>query len=51
MGKQVKNFRQSANSRSGSQGAQNYGQIQRSAPWHQKFINYFKVRGKGGLNG
>ncbi|MCL4367022.1 hypothetical protein M1563_02540 [Patescibacteria group bacterium] len=45
MGKNTKNFRQTARSRSGNQGAQNYAKITRM-PWHQKILNFVKVRGK-----
>jgi len=43
MGKQTQNFRQSNKSRSGSQGASNYSQVNRGA-WHMKLINYFKFK-------
>lgn len=46
MGKQTHNFRQSHKSLSGNRGAQAYAKIQRLT-WHQKFINFLKVRGKG----
>ncbi len=49
MGKNTKNFRQSARSLSGNRGAQTYATFNRSQPWHQKVINFLKVRGKGGF--
>ncbi|MBI4038217.1 hypothetical protein HY387_00995 [Candidatus Daviesbacteria bacterium] len=45
MGRQTKNFRQSAKSMSGSKGAQNFAKINRNA-WHMKVINFLKFRGK-----
>lgn len=50
MGRETKNFRQSAKSMSGSQGARNYAQVNRAA-WHTRLMNYIRVRGKGGANG
>lgn len=45
MGRQTKNYRQSAKSMSGNRGAQTYSQINREA-WHTKLINFIKIRGK-----
>lgn len=45
MGRQTRYFRQSKKSLSGSQGAQQYAQINRG-PWHSKVLNWLKVRGK-----
>lgn len=47
MGKNTKNFRQSARSLSGSQNAQAYAKINRSGSWSSKIFNFLKVRGKG----
>ncbi len=46
MGKQTKNFRQTAQSRGGDYGARNYNQ-QNRGPWHVRMINFIKTRGKG----
>lgn len=43
MGREIRNFRQTAKSRSGSEGARNYSG-QNSGRWHTKIINYFKFR-------
>lgn len=50
MGRETRNFRQSAKARSGDQGARQYNQVNRGA-WHTRLINFIKVRGKGGING
>ncbi|MDD2823244.1 MAG: hypothetical protein PHQ59_04175 [Candidatus Daviesbacteria bacterium] len=50
MGKNTRNFRQSAQSRSGDMGAKNYSQVFRNYGWHTKIINWIKVRGKGKTN-
>lgn len=47
MGRETRNFRQSNKSRSGSAGARNYSR-QNDGAWHQKIINYFKMKGKNG---
>ena len=47
MGKQTRNFRNTAKSISGNQGASQYRQVN-SGAWHSRLINYLKVRGKGG---
>lgn len=41
MGRETKNFRQSAKSQSGNQGARDYGKIQRQGGWGRIF-NVFK---------
>lgn len=52
MGKETRNFRQSNSSRSGNQGASNFGQQNRGA-WHVRVADYFrtKVRGASKTNG
>lgn len=50
MGKNTRNFRQTASSRSADQSTRNYSQVARSQGWHTKVINWIKVRGKGGVN-
>ncbi|MDO8637966.1 MAG: hypothetical protein Q7R43_00180 [Candidatus Daviesbacteria bacterium] len=51
MGRNTQNFRQSKRSISGSQGASNYAQINRSGNWYGKIVNLVKPRGKGGVYG
>ena len=46
MGRQTKNFRQSAQSQAGNRGAEAYGQINRQGPGYGKIKNLQKVRGK-----
>lgn len=46
MGRETKNFRQTAKSMSGSLGARNYSR-QNSGAWHTKIVEYFKMK-KGG---
>lgn len=50
MGRETRNFRQSAKSQSGNMGARNYGQQNRGF-WHSKVLNFMKIRGKRGNNG
>ena len=49
MGRETKNFRQTAKSMSGSQGARNYSR-QNNGKWHTKIVEYFKMK-KGGKYG
>lgn len=46
MGRQTKNFRQSARSLSGNNGAQNYGKVNRIGSFYGKITNLLKIRGK-----
>ncbi len=46
MGANTKNFRQSKRSLSGSQGAQNYAQVNRMGSWYGKISSLVKTRGK-----
>jgi len=46
MGKNTQNFRQSKRSFSGSQGAQNYAQVNRMGSWCGKISSLVKPRGK-----
>ncbi len=43
MGRETRNFRQTAKSRSGSEGNRNYSG-QNSGRWHTKIIEYFKMK-------
>ncbi len=46
MGKNTKNFRQTAQSRSSNSGAQGYSQINRQGNWYGKIRGLFTVKGK-----
>lgn len=50
MGKNTRNFRQSASSRSADQSARNYSQVFRNYGWHTKILDWIKIRGKSDRN-